>query len=149
MFVALYAQIKDAGWNWSITGFFIATFGCGFIAASSLFMGQYSYRRKDWFYFFLGLGCGLVYLISGSPWITTIAAVLADLIIGIPTLVKVYQYPMSEKSKAWSYGLLSWIISLTLAIDHGFLFVLFPAYLVLFNVVMIVFSNRKIKPELA
>lgn len=144
MFVALFAQLKDSGWNWSITGFAIATFGCGFIAISSLITNQFSYRLKDWWYFFLGLLCCLVYWLSGSPWLTTIASILADLIIGIPTLIKVYQNPISEKSRAWSYGLISWIISLILALDHGLLFFLFPSYLVLFNITMIVFSNRKI-----
>lgn len=145
MFVALYAQIVDSGWNWSITGFSIATFGCGFIAVSSLITKQFSYRKRDWFYFYLGLSCAAVYMISGSPWLTTIASILADLIIGIPTLIKVYQHPVSEKTRAWSYGLISWVISLILSFDQDPLFILFPAYLVLFNVTMIIFSNRKIK----
>ncbi|MEZ4938795.1 MAG: hypothetical protein R2799_14495 [Crocinitomicaceae bacterium] len=146
MLATLFAIVLESGWNWSLTGFAIATFGCGFIALSSFTLKQFNYRHKDWIYFFLGLSCGLIYQISKDPMITTIFGILADLIIGIPTLIKVFTHPDTERSRAWSFGLISWTLSTVLALQHDILYILFPAYLMLFNATMIIFTNRK-KPD--
>ncbi|MCB0476953.1 MAG: hypothetical protein KDC84_02250 [Crocinitomicaceae bacterium] len=146
MFATLIAIIVESGWEWSMSGFAISTFGCGFIGLSALLLKQYTYRSRDWFYFVLGLGCGLIYQISKDPMLTTIAGILADFIIGIPTIVKVITHPDTERTKAWSFGLTSWTLSTLAALQHDLLYILFPAYLMLFNATMIIFTNRK-KPD--
>ena len=98
-------------------------------------------RLETWFPF-LGLICLGIYFISKDAWITTVFAILADFIVGIPTLKHAYNNPLSQKSNAWLLGFIAFTFSLIICIGHSLLYALFPIYLFLYNGAMLVLTHR-------
>jgi len=133
MGTTVVSQVIGKGWQWSMTGILFSTIGSFTITGTAYFSRNYSFRRSDWIYLLLGLACVGVYLLSANPWITTIFAIIADALLGIPTIRKAYKDPASEKTPAWIMGVLSSTLALLICIHHDLIYVLFPAYLFLFN----------------
>jgi hypothetical protein len=143
MGASLISQIISKGWEWNLTGLMLSTIGCFVIGSSAILLKNYSLKKRDWNYVVLGLLCIGIYLLSKNPWYTTCFAILADLTLSIPTFSKVYKNPQSEKSVAWFLGMASWAVSLVICINHNLLYALFPIYLFLFNVTMILLTGRR------
>jgi hypothetical protein len=137
MGTSLVSQVIAKGWQWSMTGILCSTAGCIAIAAVAFFSGNYSFKRRDWWFLLAGLGCVGVYLGSANPWVTTIFAIVADALLGIPTIVKAYRDPASERSMAWALGTVSSTLALVICVGHEVIYVLFPAYLWVFNAGMV------------
>jgi len=137
MGTSLVSQVVAKGWQWSMTGILCSTAGCLVIAAVAFFSGNYSFKRRDWWFLLAGLGCVGVYLGSANPWVTTIFAIIADALLGIPTIVKAYRDPASERSAAWVLGVVSSTLALLICVHHDVIYVLFPAYLWVFNAGMV------------
>ena len=142
MGTSLVSQVIAKGWQWSMTGILCSTAGCIAIAAVAFFSGNYSFKRRDWWFLLAGLGCVGVYLGSANPWVTTIFAIVADALLGIPTIVKAYRDPASERSAAWALGTVSSTLALVICVGHDVIYVLFPAYLWVFNTGMVVLTRR-------
>ena len=147
MGVSLIAQILVDGWKWSLTGLAMSAFGCFVIFTTALLMKNYLLKNSDWIFLFLGLICLILYLISKDAWITTGFAILADFVVGIPTLIHAYRNPLSQKSKAWMLAFISWSFTLILCIGQPLLYALFPVYLFLYNIAMLILTNRKINND--
>ncbi|MFZ1798419.1 MAG: hypothetical protein WAU24_01015 [Chitinophagaceae bacterium] len=143
MGTSLVSQIFSMGWAWSLTGLAFSTIGCVCIFFTAISLKQYIIKKTDWKFLALGFICVIIYYISKNPWLTTCFAILADLAVGIPTLVHAYKEPHTQKTVAWKLGLISWILSLFLCIGHDWLYTLFPVYLILFNTIMIFFTREK------
>lgn len=137
MGTSLVSQIASIGWQWSLTGLLLSTLGCFAIFFLSLLMDNFQIRRSDWVFLSLGLLCLVIYLVSKDPWITTVFAILADFVAGIPTIQSGYTKPLTQKSTAWFFGFFSWSFSLLLCFGHEILFALFPVYLFLYNGTMV------------
>jgi hypothetical protein len=133
MGTSLVSQTVSKGWQWSMTSILCSTFGCLAIALVAFFSRNFSLLRKDWSFLVLGCLCICIYLLSSNPWATTLFAIGADGLLGIPTIVKAHRDPASEKSPAWVLGVISSTLALVLCIGHDLIYVLFPAYLFLFN----------------
>lgn len=131
--VALISQLYKYGWSWTLTGHLFSAFGCFFIFVSSMLSNNFSLLRKDWIYLYLGLACVVVYLLFTDPWITTIFAILADGILGIPTILKAIKDPKTEKSLGWNIALVCWTLTLITCVDKNLIYALFPAYCFVFN----------------
>ena len=142
---SLISQYMALGWQWNFTGILISTISCLVVAIVAIALRNFSLRKEDWKFVILGFACMVIYLASKNPWATTLFALFADLILGIPTLKKAYNDPGSERSPAWLLGLLSWTVSLILCVNQSVLSTLFPVYLFLFNVAM-VYLTMKRKP---
>jgi len=140
---SLVSQFMVAGWKWDFTGLFLSTVGCVIVSIVAISNNNFSLRKKDWQFVILGFICMGIYLASKNPWATTIFAIFADLILGVPTIRKAYLNPDSEKSSAWLIGLISWTFTLFICVNHGLLFSLFPLYLFLFNVTMVYLTSKK------
>ncbi|HEX9512439.1 MAG TPA: hypothetical protein VF939_18230 [Puia sp.] len=136
MGTSLVSQIIGKGWQWSMTGILCSTIGCFTIATTAFLSKNFSFRKSDLNFLLFGLVCVAIYLLSDNPWITTVFAVIADAVLGIPTIRKAYKNPASEKSSAWILGVISSTLALTICIHHDFIYVLFPGYLFLFNGMM-------------
>ncbi|MBC8047169.1 MAG: hypothetical protein H7Y00_10265 [Fimbriimonadaceae bacterium] len=147
MGISLIAQIFGKGWQWSLTGLLLSTLGCFAIFFTAWALKNYLVKKTDWIYLILGLICLLIYLASKDPWFTTGFAILADFIVGIPTLQHAYKNPASQKTSAWMFGFISWMFSLILCIGHSWLYAFFPIYLFLYNGVMIYLTRRINSPE--
>lgn len=133
MGTSLVSQVMSKGWQWSMTGILCSTAGCLVISAGALLSRNFSFRRSDGWFLAAGLGCIGIYVVSDDPWVTTVFAILADGLLGIPTIRKAVGEPASEKSAAWLLGVLSSMLALLICIHHDWIYVLFPAYLLLFN----------------
>jgi hypothetical protein len=133
MGTSVVSQVVGKGWQWSMTSIVCSTLGCLTIGITALLLRNYSFARKDWQFVVWGLVCVIVYLVSANPWMTTVFAICADAILGVPTLLKAWRDPASEKSLAWVLGVASSAIALIICIGHDSIYVLFPAYLLLFN----------------
>ena len=136
MGTSLVAQIVGKGWQWSMTGVLCSTVGCFTIGVVALLIRNYSLPRKDLQYVVWSVVCVLVYLLSANPWMTTVFAICADAILGVPTVLKAWRDPGSERSLAWVLGVASSTLALVICVGHDWIYVLFPAYLLLFNGVM-------------
>jgi hypothetical protein len=140
MGTSLVAQIVDKGWQWSMTGIASSAVGCLVIAGVAWLSGNFSFRRSDLGFLVAGLGCVGIYVISDNPWMTTVFAIIADGLLGIPTIVKAYREPALERSVAWLLGVLSSMLALIICVHHDLIYMLFPAYLLLFNGMMAVLT---------
>jgi len=141
--VALLSQIIEFGWNWTLVGHLFSALGCTFIALFSIGSKNYSIQKNDWYYLLLGFCCIILYLISSDALLTTIFAILADLILGFPTFIKAIKFPKTEKSKGWNIAIISWILTILTCYQKEFIYFLFPFYCLLFNIFMSYFTNDK------
>ncbi|HTR28390.1 MAG TPA: hypothetical protein VMH27_03920 [Puia sp.] len=140
MGTSLISQIVHEGWQWSMTGIASSTVGCLIIAGVAWFSGNFSFKRADLGFLVAGLCCVGVYVVSDNPWVTTVFAIIADGLLGIPTIVKAYRDPSSERSAAWILGVISSTLALFICIHHDLIYTLFPAYLWFFNGVVAVLT---------
>ena len=145
MGVSLWSQILESGWEYSQFGMITATLGCVAIGVTALILDNYSLKKIDWYILAAGLFCLVLYLISKNAWLTTIYSIIADFIIAIPMLIKVVRDPASEKTNAWYISFTTWALTLVISFNHDVLYALFPIYLFLFCVAIIILMNRKKK----
>lgn len=141
--VGLVSQLVEYGWNWTLVGHLFSAIGCTAIFIFSIVSGSYVVRSKDWLYLLLGIICILIYLLFSDPWSTTIFAVLADGILGMPTILKAIKSPKTEKSMGWNIALGCWSLTLVTCWNNNALFIIFPAYCFLFNAVMSYLTTKK------
>ena len=142
----LVAQLISVGWDWSLMSVISCTLGCIAIGIASLIQKNYNLSRIDWLYILLGIFCIVLYLASNDPWLTTVIATLADMIIGLPTILKSYKDPENEKSNAWLISLFSWSLTLSISFNHDFMYAIFPIYVWLYCATIIYltyFRKRK------
>lgn len=134
MGISFIAQYATDGFSWNQASLLFSTIGCLMIAGAAWAKGQYTIARQDRLFFVLGLACILIYLLSKDQWITTALAILADLLMAIPTLKGAYRRPHEHRSVIWPLALLSWSLTMVVilhaprAID-----MLWPVYLLLFH----------------
>ncbi len=136
MGTSLVSQVVGKGWQWSLTSILCSTIGSLAITLAALLSRNFSLAVRDWKFLLLGLGCMGLYYLSSNAWITTGFAILADALLGIPTIGKAWRDPASERSVAWILGAVSSALALAICVGHDWLYVLFPLYLVLFNGMM-------------
>jgi len=133
MGTSLVSQVVGKGWQWSMTGILFSTVGSVAIALTALVSRNFSLAARDWMFLFLGLACMGLYYWSSDAWVTTIFAILADGLLAIPTIAKAWREPALERSPAWTLGVVSSVLALSICFGHDLLYVLFPLYLLLFN----------------
>ncbi|MFT4602782.1 MAG: hypothetical protein ACI857_002969, partial [Arenicella sp.] len=88
MGTGVISQIIQEGWDWSHSGVLLSAIGCAAIAVTAVIAKNYTLEKKDWVFLLIGILCLLIYMISKDALITTIFAIVADFVIGIPTLKK-------------------------------------------------------------
>jgi hypothetical protein len=137
MGILLVAQLISVGWDWSLMSVITCTVGCIAIGTASLIKKNYTLVRTDWWFILLGVFCIILYLASNDPWLTTIFATLADLIIGLPTIIKAYKDPINEKSNAWLISLFSWSLTLSISFNHDFVYAIFPIYVWIYCIIIV------------
>lgn len=137
MGTSVVSQVLAKGWQWSMTSVLSSAVGCLTIGLVALISRNYSLARGDWKFLGLGALCIGLYVLSGNAWITTIFAISADALLGIPTILKAVREPELERSPAWALGAASSALALVICFGHSWIFVLFPAYLFCFNGLMV------------
>ena len=136
--IGFAAQLDDGvGWPSVLT----LSIGVGpAIIFSSTFVNRRSYWRITGFDLVCGaasLGALVVWLAVPDPGAAVLAAVLADLLAGIPTIRKAWSHPETEIATPFALGLLNATITL-LTLDRWDLSTwAFPVYLVALMVVLL------------
>jgi hypothetical protein len=143
MGTSILSQVVKVGWQWSMTSILSSAVGCLTIGLVALFIGSYSLDRGDWKFLVLAALCVFIYLISGNPWMTTGFAIAADALLAVPTILNAIRDPALERSPAWMLGMVSALLALAICVGHDWIYVLFPAYLVLFNGTMAWFTRLR------
>lgn len=141
--IALVSQWIEFGWEWTLVGHLFSALGCTFIALFALLSKNYTIYKKDWVYLLLGVSCILLYVISSNALLTTLFAILADLILGFPTFIKAIKNPVTEKSKGWNIAIISWTLTILTCYQKELIYFLFPFYCLLFNMFMSYFTSDK------
>jgi hypothetical protein len=137
------AQLIELGWNWSLIGLLLSTIGCATISVYSLLSKNFTLKNRDWIYLFAGLACIYLYVTFSDPLLTTLFAIAADFVLGIPTILKAIQHPKTEKSRAWGIAVASWTFTLIICLNHDLIYALFPIYLFCFNGMMVLLTSRR------
>jgi len=137
MGTSVVSQVLAKGWQWSMTSVLSSAVGCLTIGLVALISRNYSLTRSDWKFLGLGALCIGIYVLSGNAWMTTIFAISADALLGIPTILKAVREPELEQSPAWALGVASSALALVICFGHSWIYVLFPAYLFCFNGLMV------------
>jgi general stress protein CsbA len=84
----------------------------------------------------------LLWLLSGSPLVAILMNTTMDMLGAVPTISKIYRDPDSEDLLFWSMSFTSAVLNL-FAIEHFSLsFVVFPIYLFILNVIILVLITR-------
>ena len=148
MGTSVVSQVVGKGWQWSMTSVMSSAVGCLTIGLVAWFSGSYSLLRRDWKFLGLGVICVCIYLLSNNPWTTTVFAICADGLLAIPTFLKAFKEPALERSPAWVLGVVSATLALMTCVGHSWIYVLFPAYLFLFNGTMTWLTQvRSLRPR--
>jgi len=129
-FIAFSASVKDGVGLPSLM-----TFMVGF-GPLLIFLSSFVNRKAFWKISRLDIICGAIsvlalvlWLVTGSGFIAILFSIIADLIAGIPTLIKAYSAPETENYSVFLFGAVSAVITL-LAIDKWeFSYYAFPAYI--------------------
>lgn len=144
--VSFIAQITQYGWNTVLIGHMFSGLGCGMIFLVSLLSKHYSINSKDWYYLLLGIICMVLYVATRDPWLTTIFSILADAILGMPTILKAIKDPITEKNLGWNLALACWTLTIITGIKQDPIFLIFPIYCLIFNGIMTYLTlNKRIR----
>ncbi len=128
--IAFSASVKDGVGLPSLM-----TFMVGF-GPLLIFLSSFVNRKAFWQISKLDIICGtiavlalILWLVTGSGFIAILFSIIADLIAGIPTLIKAYNVPETENYSVFLFGAISAFITL-LAIDKWeFSYYAFPLYI--------------------
>lgn len=141
--VSLVSQWAELGWNWVLVGHLFSALGCSGIFIAAMATRNFQLLREDYIYLVLGAACIALYVVFTDPWITTIFAVTADLILGLPTIFKAIKNPKTEKSLGWNIAMVCWALTLYTCLDKNLIYILFPLYCFLFNLTMTALTNNR------
>ena len=140
IFVAQRAQgVKDLSWT---------SFAAGFtpllIVAASFFNPKAYWKSaaRDYGLMAAAVIGIILWAITDQPNLAILFALLADLLAGIPTLIKAYRHPESESWIAYAISTLGFGISLLSVQAQNFENTTFAAYLFILNGTFAVLASR-------
>ncbi len=135
MGISFYSQYHSKGWTINLLSLLISTTSCIVISFSAKFIFRhYKIDKKDWNFFYLGLLCVLIFLLSSNEWITTSIAIIADFVFAIPLIKSANKDPAAEKALLWPIALTAWSFTIALlTYNFSWIYTLWPIYLILFN----------------
>jgi hypothetical protein len=141
MGISFISQLFEKGFALNQIPMCMSIAGCLIISLLSVKNGNI--KLMDWVCLVLGVICTIVYLTTKDAWLTTILAIIADILIAIPTLHNAWKNPLAEKSITWTFGAVAYFITLIACKGYDMLYVLFPLYLFMLNSTMILLTSRK------
>lgn len=142
MGISFVSQVFEKGFALNQIPICISIAGCLVISILSVKNGNI--EIMDWICLALGVICTIVYMATKDAWLTTVLAIIADILIAIPTLHNAWKNPLAEKSITWTFGVMAYLIAIIACKGHDILYALFPIYLFFLNSTMILLTSRKI-----
>jgi len=138
-----------SGSQWVVALLFANTILCFTIAGYSIIrkVGVWSTSIYDFLFFGLGILGLILWQVTGSPIIALVLAIIADLSFGLPTIIKTYKNPESETYFAWLASTTSGLLSLFAIENFNFSEVAYPAYLFIFDMIVLFLVLKVIKKK--
>ena len=98
MATSMISQILEEGWDIRHLGVCLSSLGCAMVVLVASARKNFVLEKSDWWFLFMGAVCVVLYLVTKDPLLTTIFAISADFVLGLPTLIKAHRYPEKERS---------------------------------------------------
>ena len=140
IFVAQRAQGVE-GLSWTS---FVAGFTPLLIVVASLFnrKAYWKTEARDYYLMAAAIVGIILWAITDDPILAILFSLLADLLAGVPTLIKSYRHPRSESWIAYAISTLGFGISLLSVQTYDVENTAFVAYIVVFNGACALLSSR-------
>lgn len=127
------------GATWAAAILWANTILCVSIAGYSSFrkVGVWSTGKYDYVFFGLGILGLILWQVLDMPVIALVCAIVADLLFGLPTIIKTYKDPATETPFVWATATISGLLSLFAV--KGFVFheVAYPFYLFIYDSIVL------------
>lgn len=143
--IAFVAEVKQGVGIQSL-----ATFMVGF-SPLLIFFASFANKKAYWKITKFDAYCGLLSLLGIALWIITknanaaiLFSIFADVMAGIPTLVKSYKYPETESWIEFMTSFISVGIAMLTLKTFGFAYLAFPLYIFCFDFVAFVLIKFKV-----
>ncbi len=139
MGISVLAQLQAQAWSWSwnVLSVLLSATGCLLIGLTGLWTGNYSRGKGDVLCLVAGFACMAVFFLFKDPWITTVLAILADLLVAIPMIERAYRDPAGHRTSAWLITFSAWsLTSISILFQFSWLHLLWPLYLIAFSGLM-------------
>lgn len=145
IFVAQRAQGVE-GLSWTS---FVAGFTPLLIVAASFFNKKAYWKSEPRDYGLMAAAVAgiLLWAMTDRPNLAILFSLLADILAGIPTLIKSYRHPQSESWIAYAISAFGFGISFLSVQTHNFENTTFVAYLFLLNGAFAVLASRNPKQQ--
>jgi hypothetical protein len=140
IFVAQRAKGVE-GLSWTA---FVAGFTPLLIVAAS-FLNKKSYWKsepRDYYLMAAAIIGMILWAVTGNPNLALLFALVADILAGIPTLIKSYTHPQSESWVAYAISAFGFGISFLSIQSHNFETTAFVAYIFLLNCACAALASR-------
>jgi hypothetical protein len=140
IFVAQRAQ-GVAGISWTS---FVAGFTPLLIVAASFFNknAYWKSERRDYYLMAAAIVGIILWAVTDNPNLAILFSLVADLLAGIPTIIKAYRDPQSESWIAYTISTFGFGISFLSVQTYDFENAAFVAYLFILNLTLAVLSSR-------
>lgn len=145
IFVAQRAQGVE-GLSWTS---FVAGFTPLLIVAASFFNKKAYWKSEPRDYYLMAASIvGIIlWAITDNPNLAILFSLLADILAGMPTLIKSYRHPQSESWIAYAISTVGFGISFLSVQTHNFENTAFVAYLLIMNGAFALLASRGRKHE--
>ncbi|NDK08891.1 hypothetical protein EOM39_06670 [Candidatus Gracilibacteria bacterium] len=133
------AATLSKGFTWSVFPVIIAGLNPLMVFIASFFNKKSYWKlgKLDYFCLVLSLFAIILWIITRNSLYAVIFSVLADLFASIPTLIKIYRFPQTERPYLFIVGGLSSLFGLSLVNTWGLNECLFPIYLITINILLV------------
>lgn len=140
IFVAQRAQ-GVAGVSWAS---FVAGFTPLLVVAASFFNEKAYWKSEPRDYYLMAAAIAgiILWAVTDNPNLAILFSLLADLLAGLPTIIKSYRHPRSESWIAYAISTVGFGVSLLSVQTHNFQNTTFVAYLFLLNGAFAVLASR-------
>ena len=142
--IATVASLSD-GVRWAALPVFMAGFGPLVVFAFS-FVNSNAYwklGRLDYVCGLFSLGAIILWVLTKSPAIAIVLSIIADTLAAIPTLVKSWREPETEKIGPFVAGFASQLTAIAAFRLFTFSEIAFPLYLLVINAALVLVIKRE------
>lgn len=145
IFAAQRAQgVESLSWTSFVAGFM------PFLIVAASFFNKKAYWKsepRDYYLMAAAIVGIILWAMTGDPNLALVFALVADILAGIPTLIKSYTHPHSESWIAYAISAFGFGISLLSVQTYNFESTAFVAYIFFLNGACAVLASRRRKHE--
>jgi energy-converting hydrogenase Eha subunit A len=140
-FIAQRAQgVKALSWATFVAGF------CPFLIVLASFLNEKAYWKTEPrdYYLMVGALLGIIlWFLTSNPNIAILFSLIADLLAGLPTLIKAYRHPETESWIAYAISTFGFGLGVLAIPSYTFENYAFIGYLFALNCTLAVLASRK------